>query len=321
MDEDKTDGEPQKKAKKRTVAFIPFRDVNTASSRFRCYQNAQELTKLGWTCQIGAKGAERADFVIFQKRYSSSDLDLANRCRGKIILDMCDPNWLVGQQREIEAMAEIASCITAPSAKLAEWFRQRGNRAKVIPDGFDFKAIPNVVKEARLTICWIGDTGNEKYLELLPRPLNRLRGEFDFNLKIIGNTDHSKLPEFSFQPRPVKWTLATQLQEVAKCHIGVAPLFLDERCSYKGANKIITYMALGLPVVCTSIPSYEEIIQSGRNGFLVKRNEPQEWYEAIRTLVTSNKKRLSFIGEGKKTAKAFDQKNVAKKWDELLMSL
>ena len=312
---------PEKKAKKGAVAFIPFRDINTASSRFRCYHNAAALTKLGWGCQIGSKNIEKADIVIFQKRYSGSDLDLAKRCRGKVILDICDADWLSGRQEEIEAMAENASCVTAPSTKIADWFRQRGKEARVIPDGFDFAAIPEVAREDKLTICWIGDTGNEKYLEVLLEPLNRLREEFDFNLKIIGDTEDTKLPKFSFQPELVKWTLPTELEEVARCHIGVAPLFLDERCSYKGANKAVTYMALGLAVACTSIPSYREIVADGQNGFLVEENDPQKWYESLKTLMSDGAKKSSFIKQGRKLATAFSLDNVARKWSKLFEEL
>lgn len=303
------------------VAFIPFRDINTASSRFRCYQNSQELKKLGWSCELGGKNAKIADFVIFQKRYSVSDLNLAKQCRGKIILDMCDPNWLVGQKSQIEAMAKIADYVTTSSTKLANWFREKTKMVKVIPDGFDFKAIPKVKKEVKPTICWIGDKTNEKYLQIFVEPLNKLREELDFTFKIIGNFSSHKLPRFNFKPQFIEWKLSTELKEIAKCHVGVAPLFTDEWCSYKGTNKPIAYMALGLPVVATKIDSYQKIIIDGKNGFLINENNPEKWYQAIKTLVADKTKRSSFIEEGRKTAQAFSIDKIAKRWNQLFMEL
>lgn len=302
------------------IIFIPFGDVNTYSSRVTCYQNAEELKKLGWSCEIGTNSLETADFAVFQKRYSASDLALAKRCKGKVILSMCDPDWLIVGKRDIEAFLGLTDYIVTTTKKLASWFEERGKKVEVIPEGFDFRAIPEVKKHTKLTLCWHGTSPNEKYLEVLIGPLNELSKEFTFDLKLIADNPH-KIPKFDFEPQIVKWNLETHLKEIVKCHIGLAPLFNEEWCSYKSINKPITYMALGLPVVCTSIASYEEIIVNGKNGFLIKDNNPYHWYEALKILITNEGTRASFIEEGKKIAQFFTLEKISKKWDNLLRSL
>lgn len=302
------------------IAFIPFADIDTCSTRIFCYQTAEQLRKLGWNCKIGEKNAEDADFVVFQKRYSTSDQALAKRCKGKVISHICDPNWLIGQGENIETMAKIADYIIVPSNRLADWFRKRNQKIGIIPAGFDFKLIPKGKKYPKITLCWTGTRLNEKYLRVLIEPLNQLAKEFEFGLNII--THHrSKIPSFNFQPTIIEWKLNTCLEEITKCHIGLSPLFNNEVCSYKGFNKNITYMALGLPIACTSVPSYEEIINNGRNGFIIKDNNPKQWYQALRTLITDKKVRLSFIEQGRKTAQNFSIENIAKKWEQLLKRL
>lgn len=304
------------------VAFIPFReDMSISSSRNRCYENAEALGRLGWDCQVPGRNPETADVTIFQKRYSPADLALAKRCRGEIIFDLCDPQWLLGNEKDVEAMAQVASCVTTSSGKLAQWFRQRGKNALVMPDSFDFNSIPKVEKNNRFAICWHGNRGNERYLEAVVQPLNKLSEKFDFNLKIVVDPPAARVPRFNFQPQVMDWNLSTYLEEIAKSHIGIAPLFLDEWCSYKSPHKLIIYMALELPVVATATGSRKEIILNGENGFLIKDNDPQEWYEAIKTLITDEKKRSSLVEEGKKIAQAFSLENIAKRWDELFASL
>lgn len=302
------------------ISFIPFGDANTYSSRITCYQNAEELKKLGWSCEIGTNSLETADFVVFQKRYSPSHSALAKRCKGKVILSMCDPDWLIVGEKDIGAFIEIADCVVTTTKKLASWFEERGKKVEVIPEGFDFKAMPKVEKHTKLTLCWHGTSPNEKYLEVLIRPLNELSKEFTFDLKLIADNPH-KIPKFDFGPQIVKWNLETHLKEIAKCHIGLAPLLNEEWCSHKSINKPITYMALGLPVVCTSIPSYEEIIVNGKNGFLIKDNNPYYWYQALKILTTNKRTGSSFIEEGEKIVQFFTLEKMAKKWDNLLRNL
>lgn len=302
------------------ISFIPFGDISTYSSRITCYQNAEELRKLGWACDIGIQNAETADFVVFQKRYSSSHLALAKRCQGKVILSMCDPDWLIVGEKDIGAFIEKVDCVVTTTKKLASWFQERGKKVEMIPEGFDFKAMPELEKYTRLTLCWHGTSPNERYLEILVSPLNRLSKECHFDLKLIADNPH-KIPKFDFEPQIVKWKLETHLEEIAKCHIGLAPLLMDEWCSYKSINKPITYMALGLPAICTSILSYEEVIVNGKNGFLIKENNPYHWYQVLKILTTNKETRLSFIEEGKKIAQFFTLEKMAKKWDNLLRNL
>lgn len=313
------------------ISFIPFATTlpdkegeKCASTRFRCYQNARALRDLGWECTIGEKGAESADIVIFQKRYFAKDIDLAKRCKGKIILDLSDPDWLKWPNREnpLDAMAEIASCVTTSSTKLANIFQQKGKRAEYISEGFDFSTIPeSVEKQEKLTLCWHGNRKNEEYFKVIVEPLNRLKKEFDFDLRFVVDKPVEKMPKFDFEPQIIPWELETHLKYIAECHIGLSPLLLDEWCSYKNPHKLFTYMALGLPVVATAIPSYQEIIKNEVNGFIIEKNDPEAWYNALKILITDEGKRNSIIEEGKKITQEYSVENMAKKWDSLFKSL
>jgi len=315
------------------IVFIPFSETmqhrnqlgkKNASTRFRCYQNSTALEKLGWQCEIGANNALQADFVIFQKRYQKREQELAKKCKGKIILDLSDPDWIKwpNRQKDLINMANLAHCITTSSTKLAKYFQKRGYKAKCIPEGFDFNTIPPPIKkEPRTTICWHGNSGNERYLNILVEPLNKLSKEFDFNLKIIVNPPASEIPKFKFNPKVIEWKLETHLEEIAKCHIGISPLFLDEWCSYKNPHKMLTYMALGLPAVGTAIPSYKEIIINKVNGFIIENNDPNSWYSILRTLLSNESDQSALIKEQRKLVEKFSLGNMAKEWDNLLENL
>jgi len=320
---------------KGSVIFIPFSDTLpsqsgqlNASTRFRCYQNAKALRKLGWVCEIGTRDKLHEilnfDIAVFQKRYFTRDYELAKKFKGKIVLDLSDPDWILFPKRKamIDKMASIASIVTTSSSKLANHFSHAGYKAVCITEGFDFSTVPsNIVKRKDLTICWHGNSRNEQFLKFIAKPLNALRKEFAFTLKVIVNLESTSIPGLYFAPKVVTWKLETHLQEIAECHIGVAPLALDEWCSFKCPHKLFTYMALSLPVVCTAIQSYREVIENGVNGFIIESNDLDAWYEALKCLIVDEERRNSIIREGKKTALKFSSDRMAKEWDALFTRL
>jgi len=309
---------------KKRVVFLSLENINMPSSRIRCYQNAAELNKLGWCCEVNGKHPETANFVIFQKRFEGPDQALARRCRGIVIFDQSDPYWLKDYARTpVEAMARIARIVTLSTTAQVPWFKKRGIKTAVIPNGFDFSIAPKVEKENKFTICWTGNVNSERFLPMLIPALKKLSQVINFNLKIIGAKLPDKFPtSFGAKCRChfVPWTLSTEAAEIAKCQIGLAPMILNSWGLQKSAYKPLIYMALGLPAVCSPIPSYLEIISHGQNGFIAHKNNPESWYEALKAL-TNDEFRLACGQNARKTAESFSKEKIAAQWDKLFHSL
>lgn len=306
------------------ITFFPTSNVNTGGSRGRCYQIGDALRKMGHN--IAFEDPSGTEVAIFEKRF---DRKLAERLKAKgakIVLDCCDPYWMRPEPTRSQLLdfMEIADHITVSSKRLAKWWTRKKKRVKVLADSFDWKSVPKVKKESEFTICWHGTsfTVNWGTLDVLIEPLNRLKKQFDFDFKIIVElVGNPRIPKFDFEPVIVDWNLETYLAEIAKCHVGVNPLLKDEWCMYKSYGKPISYMGLGLPAVVTSIPSYQEILENGKNAFLIKDNDPDEWYKALKTLIVDKKKRSSMVKEGRKLAQDFSVERVAEKYDQFLRSI
>jgi len=119
----------------------------------------------------------------------------------------------------------------------------------------------------------------------------------------------------------VEWQLDSFLPEIAKCHIGLGPELDDEWCCYKSFGKPTSYMGFGLVPVMSLVPSYQEIIINGKNGFIIKDNDPDEWYEVLRGLITNEQNRLFVAEEARKIARPFTLEKIAKSWHELITAL
>jgi len=309
---------------KKRVVFLSLGDINMPSSRVRAYQNAAELNKLGWHCEVNGKHPETANFVIFQKKFIPSDQALAKRCRGTVIFDQSDPYWLKWYGPiPIEAMARIARIVTVSTTAQVTWFKKRGIKTAVIPNGLDLSIMPKVEKEKKFTICWTGNIRSEKFLTILVPVFEKLSRVIDFNLKIIGAKLPKKFPAgfgAQCQCHFIPWKLSTEPTEIAKCHIGLAPMTLDAWGMQKSAYKPLIYMALGLPTVCSPIPSYLEIISPGKNGFIAHKNKPESWYKALKAL-TNDEFRIACGQNARRTAGSFSKEKIAVQWEKLFLSL
>ena len=87
----------------------------------------------------------------------------------------------------------------------------------------------------------------------------------------------------------VPWSLDGTYEELLSAHIGLIPseidpeldppLFPVPRWKVKSENRLTLMMAAGLPVVASPVPSYVDVIEHGRNGYLAL--DRQEWLRAL----------------------------------------
>ena len=82
----------------------------------------------------------------------------------------------------------------------------------------------------------------------------------------------------------VKWKIRDWQRMLAQADIGIVikpPE--DEVQRRKPSNKVLSYMAAGLPVVCTPTEADKLIMEHGVTGFFAYSDD--EWYTALKTLV------------------------------------
>jgi glycosyltransferase involved in cell wall biosynthesis len=73
---------------------------------------------------------------------------------------------------------------------------------------------------------------------------------------------------------------------IAAATLCVLPLSLSRIASrYTSPLKLFEYLALGKPVVTTDLPSIREVVEHGRNGWLVAGADPGAYAEAINALL------------------------------------
>lgn len=310
----------------KSVLFRPIGGMNTASSRQICYSTSEYLKKMGWKCGIDGKNNNPKGYkiVIFQKRYAENDLKLARKLRAKkvrVVLQLSEGLHTREMERnKILQFLKSTNALVVGTKRIHSWFKKRGIKSSIITTGLNLSILPKNVKKMKpFKICWIGAKKNERYLEVVANSLNELWKKHNFELRIIG----AQLPKVNFAKKPefIQWKLGEAERQVAECQIGIAPLFCNPYEQCKPPSKPVLYMALGLPVVATETPPYRELIQDGKNGFLVPNNNDRKWKESLEILLTDPAKRDIFAIRGKESCKPYSAENMARKWDKFLRKL
>ena len=65
-------------------------------------------------------------------------------------------------------------------------------------------------------------------------------------------------------------------------------------------NKVFEYMACGVPVIASDLPSMKYIFNQSKSGIIVKADDPVEYASAIRTLLNDTDKRNTLGKNGRK---------------------
>lgn len=95
-------------------------------------------------------------------------------------------------------------------------------------------------------------------------------------------------------------------QEKMLNYFSLADIFVLNT-NYEGlSHTILEAMAAGLPVVSTNIGGNPEVIEDGKNGFLVGYNNREQWFESVSKLLDDFDLRKRFIEEGGKSLNKFN---------------
>jgi hypothetical protein len=132
-----------------------------------------------------------------------------------------------------------------------------------------------------ITIVWQGFPEHLPRMHILQPIVSRLRKELKKKIILIY---HSKiLPRGRKFVRYKTWTVRNWEKVLVKSDIGVEIKSLhDTHLQRKPSTKALSYMAAGLPVVCTPSAADRMVIEHGKTGYFACTDE--EWYTYLKRL-------------------------------------
>jgi len=188
---------------------------------------------------------------------------------------------------------------------LANHVKKYNKNIIVIPTVLDVeKYIPAAEinnKKHPFVIGWMGTSGNLKYLLSLKNVFSEIQKKYPDTILRIVTDNFLFREEFSqvISTEVKKWSAVEEVVDLQGFSLGLMPLFDDKWTKGKCGFKILQYMATGVPVVASAVGVNKEIIQNGKNGFLV--NTDEEWKVKILEIIENKDDAIKkFSLEGRK---------------------
>jgi glycosyltransferase involved in cell wall biosynthesis len=187
---------------------------------------------------------------------------------------------------KFKGMVKGSNVVTAGNQFLKNEVLKVDRRKKVylIPTSIDTNLYPKkkkMMKSSEIILGWIGTKGNLKYLKKMEPVFETLHQRFpQVKLKIVSN-DFFDSPYLPIIKKP--WKLEDENEDLISFDIGLMPLNDDLWSRGKCGLKIIQYLSVGVPVVCTPVGINSDIVQDGENGFWATTH--QEWVDRLSILI------------------------------------
>jgi glycosyltransferase involved in cell wall biosynthesis/tetratricopeptide (TPR) repeat protein len=299
------------------VWFLPILDLINPSIRIRRYNIHNKLNDMGVKSTIITNYYDNsiyevrnmvgeASIAIFTQ-FSKKDLELMKHLKGsgiKCVFDHCEA--LFRYPFESECMTE-ASLITCCSTKLMELTNEQGfMHTAVLKDAVEKTSDKAVYanRDNRLKAVYVGMGGNSWLSsELLKDTIE----EAGYDLVTITEWENASK----------KWHQDTWMDDMLECDVVLCPQRVDVQPA-KSSVKATTAMALGLPVICSPLQAYKEIVIHGVNGFICDTKE--EWKGALIKLKDPDLRKK--VGEaGKRAVEGYGLDAITRQWITTLTDL
>jgi hypothetical protein len=240
----------------------------------------------------------RFDVVVLVKHFQRLAAEIARlRPAPRFVFDPADFRWLHTPSGDVDLFADRAAFDRHYRPFLASMHGLILSSPLQHADFADFEVpkaeIPRPVLNRRhrtrhanagpIRLIWQGYRHNLAPMRRLHPILFALREETGLDVRLVYDTNLPARVEGPIEHS--EWSIRRWERALAEADVGVVIKPLDDPLQQrKSTTKVVSYMAAGLPVVCTPSAADRGVIRHGVTGFFA--NEDHEWLACLRALVT-----------------------------------
>jgi len=307
-------------------------DQVSASVWLRCLQLIPYLEKRGIRCKINDFSAQSdiSIFVRWQDDEAYRRLQEQKDRKKIIIFDQCvnyfdvsrtilgEYGTSVQHRDQILRMAHLADIFTCPSEFICKRASEEGIRSSYIPESIDFKHFKysktkEYFNKKSLKAIWSGQQSKAQVLnEVLP-----LLRERNIPLTVISE----KKPELSESFEHIPWSYYNFPKTILKGDLCVSPRETDNSYDLGHSHlKIGIFLAHGIPVLASPIPSYVEVIEKSEGGKICEFTH--EWATALDEILINPESLLDWSNLAKNYMKKnYSTENVVLQYIKIFQQL
>lgn len=251
--------------------------------------------------------------VVFLQRdlvpWSSPLLELLlAKLNERVIFDFDDAIYLsnfreFGRTDKLLRILREVKLATVPNATL-KTFADPWVETILIPMAIDtdlFCPSPKTSIQETITVGWIGTPTNFPFLRQVRASLFALIERKPVQIRVICR--RLSIPELDGLPVEFAWwDESSELSQLRSIDIGIVPLVDCPQARGKSPVKLLQFMSLGIPCVCSPIGVVQEITEDGVNGFLAANEE--EWLGKLIQLVEDGELRKKMGEAARRTVES-----------------
>ena len=268
-------------------------DVAVLHSKSGSYAPEEKVQRPKWLAASIVENAVRTmranqyDLRFLQRYLTATLCTWEPLLKSPFVFDVDDAIFLGPRGASADRIARSASLIICGNNFLANHFCSFG-KVTVLPTAVDtIRFAPSATRPlTRRVIGWSGSSSGFKYLYSIEPALKALLARYaDLRLKVVSD----KRPVFTILPanRVIfeTWTPDREVAVLNEFAVGLMPLEDDRWSRGKCSFKMLTYMAVGIPVAVSPVGMNVEVFEKGACGYLASSID--DWVDALSTLITN----------------------------------
>jgi glycosyltransferase involved in cell wall biosynthesis len=185
---------------------------------------------------------------------------------------------------KVGTICRLSRVVVVNSRQHEEYASRYSDNVRVIPslvDGEKFRVKPRWHAPGDpVCVGWSGSSSTVGNLGEIAGVLRELGERDDVRLHFIG-AEGLDLPGVRHTVQP--WSAATEVEDLRQIDVGLLPLPTDGWTRRKFYMKLVQYMALGIPAVCTPLGANPDVVLEGETGFLAA--DDAAWREHLVRLI------------------------------------
>lgn len=292
-------------------------EVYEASARFTAYAPHSDLIRPFWLAAALADSLARViktaeyDLCFLQRNLIATLGTWETFIKKPIVFDVDDAIFLGQRASSVDKIARRSSLIICGNNYLANYF-DKFAPVVVIPTAIPadiFVSNSEGPNFRRQVIGWSGTSSGFKYLYAIEPALNQLLDKHpDAIVKVVSDRCpvFAKLPPSRVVYEP--WHPATEVQSLQDFTVGLMPLTDDPWARGKCSYKMLTYMAVGIPVVVSPVGMNVEVLEKGASGY--SANSLDEWVDAVSMLISNQGIATQMGKTGRKIIETYYARNI-----------
>lgn len=236
------------------------------------------------------------------------------------------PTFAKKWPKRVKRVLRKGKYVTSPSPYLIEQMKEYCSNIIFLPNGIDIEKYSfRLRKEVRPKIVWLR-AFHKIYNPLMAIKVVSILKETipQVELTMIGPDKKDGILEVVLE-NIKKRGLENHIKIIGKISKKDVPLWLNKFDIFINTTNVdnapvsvIEAMACGLCVVSTNVGGIPYLIENGKDGLLVQKNNEIEMAEAISQLLEDNNLAQKISFNARKKAEEYDWKEIIKMWESLI---